>query len=567
MKKLRTLFALLLALTVFTVGLGTANATPVDELTELSEFVPADAPLFAIIRTDQAYIEALDGLLDQVIANFPPNAVPPLTVESLLEDFVADVSEGALSFSEDLRPWVGDSLGVVVSSFEAVNASTPINLLVDLADYDTAEAFFEASLPLGDGYTREEGEDGSIRYIPDFSEQPTYVLYEEVLFIGTPQAGLNQLLAPGADAVGLNQSENFQATIAALPTDDYNILAYINPDVITEPLLQFLPFILSQAGVPPTDLSMLEDVSLGQQALGFTLLEGRSLVMDYAAINGPMVGNDPLNMALLDLLPDDTALVVHGQGIGSTINFLFAALELLDSALTEFGVWPLDQAPAALADLGADDLGVFIRLTVEGTFNIDLEETLAWMSDDVVVAAGATLNEDMMLGVEAVSTTIISTDNPEATAELVEGIAALATNAFAPATFEDGMLTIPVGTLISQPELGVQMITSTDEFFISGTANAVNFALGGDGDALTSTEGYAFESGLFLPEPTSLLYIDMAPIREAANAAIAASGMIDPEGEEAIIANTLLSIIETSSVTIASNGDSSTARFTLTVSE
>lgn len=567
MKKLTTTLFLVLLLAL-TSMVGVTSATPIDELTDLAEFAPEDTLFFATLRTDDAYIETWDGLLARVLEVVPD--APEATVADLLSMGLSDMMGAPIDFETDIRPWLGDNIAVTVASFNALNAlSNPFTLILDLADAEAAEAAFE---PMLFGYTAEETEDGTL-YTGEFSSEPAYLFTDDALFIGDLTTGINRMVMPSADTLSLDQNEAFTATLDMLPEDEYNIVAYINPGGVVNQVAALIPLLLGQQveGLSPQEISE----AIGTQALGFTILEDRVLSMDYAVISEFSTESTPIDLELLSLVPADTPLLIQTQGAGNFINTLFGLLELLEDALAEFEIWPTEDA-GPFANIGPTDLGTFIRLSVEGTFSIDLDETLDWMSNDALTYTSLMIDEDADVPVRLGNGNIMTTDNPEATAAFVEGQAARILNVFNTATFEDGVITIPVGAVFSQPD--TNKIASTDTFYVSGTSDLVDFALA-PGESLLDTDTYAFESGLFLEGTATLWYIDMAPIREAFDVAVA-SGMLEDMAdmgmgdmdmalteENAAVISDLLGLLDTSSITSVSGDGDGVSRFTLTLGE
>jgi len=86
MKKMMFVLALLLALTSFAGIVAADNvqaASPLDDLTALAAYAPADTAFFAAMRTDDAFLDELDVLIGRVAGNFPPEMrgeMPPCAI-------------------------------------------------------------------------------------------------------------------------------------------------------------------------------------------------------------------------------------------------------------------------------------------------------------------------------------------------------------------------------------------------------------------------------------------------------------------------------------------------------
>ena len=103
----RFLTAVLLTVTVLALSALPALATPISELTDLARFFPAQTPIFASARIDDAFFETLDGVVAKVGAALPAGAIPPMTIVQALDMALADATP-PMQFQADI-------LGVPVS--------------------------------------------------------------------------------------------------------------------------------------------------------------------------------------------------------------------------------------------------------------------------------------------------------------------------------------------------------------------------------------------------------------------------------------------------------------------
>jgi hypothetical protein len=188
------------------------------------------------------------------------------------------------------------------------------------------------------------------------------------------------------------------------------------------------------------------------------------------------------------------------------------------------------------------------------------------MNGDFAVYSGLSVSEGGLLGVAPESGFVLTTDNPEATAGLVSAIARMAQESFSAATFEDGTLTVPLGALFSMPELGSLSMTSTDDYSHAGTTDTVNFALSPDGANLTEADAFAFDQSLFLPETIALAFVNITPLRGA----LASFAQANPRAirrDELETLQATLGLIDSMSISANSDGETSAARFTITLGE
>jgi len=575
MKRLIAILVLLLALSAAGVlAAPVENGQPLDELTALAQYAPAETPLFAVIRTDDDYFAALDGLIEQVSAQLPPGMVPPLTVTDLLNEALFPGSEPDENFEAVFAPWLGDSIAVYLASFEAFffGSESPIVVAADVADTDAAIAFIEEEAIIGwDGeptHKRVDGEDGVIIYEPLEIWDPLFALTGDTLLVADEPL-MRRVVLPllAGDGLTLAGSDAFSGMMDAMPADGYNILAYINPQEPAEILMSLLPMALEPDMVPAELPDMV--AALGQLGVGFTLVDGRALVVDIASTAQMESGSQPLDLSLLENVPANTPLVIESSGLGTFLGGALDALDALDVFLRETGILPLD-LDGFMLDVGPGDLGTFIRFSVEGMTGISLEDALSALDGDMVSYLRlAAIDDDAPLALDnlrGISMSLLRTENPDGMSALLDTAARRAQNALSAATYADGMLTLPMNNFLDMPGMEALTISLEDDLLIAAPASEVEALLAGLDANLTGTDAYAFESALFLPDATALLYLDMGPLRDVAAGLIAAEGdAIPPQDAEMLLA--LLGLLDTSSITTAHGDGSQAIRLTLTLSE
>ncbi len=546
MKKLIAIcLVLLLAVT-------TVSATPVDKLTRLADYAPAGSAGFGVIRTDAGYVETVDGLLNSVLSKFPPDAgIPPINATTLLEEMAAGASDGAMDYATLFGPWLGDSVALILPSTELLLENEFSTAVVfDSTDQDAAVEFVD--MVLSDEMERRDYEkikqdDGSIRYEPTVNGLYPYLVTDDVIAYGL----VDLLVYPDDDATSLSETAIFSETIEALPESDYNILGYADLPIVLESILEMAP-----AQLPiPFDLIQM----VGQSAIGFTIINERSLVVDSVNTQTLPIEFSPIDYDLLKTVPAESPFVVESNGMGDLIQLGFDGLNTLDDVLREENIIPIQ------------DLGTFIRLSLEGSYMIDLDETLAWLNGDFTAFLRLDKLEEPphpLLTILPEFALVVSTDNPQSSTELVSGLALMAENAFSFTRFEEGALTIPLGELISSPDLLSLTVTSNHELFVAGTTDSVQFALSGTENNIVNTPTFKAESELFLDDAFSLFYLDMALVREAVTAYLLAHGeMLDLAPSDTESLKAVLSLVDTSSVTASQREEGLVVRMTLTLGE
>ncbi len=577
MKKLLIVLALLL---VGLIGVS-AQGQELDELTAMAAYAPQDSAFFAAVRTDDGYIDTWDALIADVVAKLPEGAVPPegVAVRDLLTQLffpprydyeASEMVTPEETFVDDVRPWLGDTVAIYLVSVNALlmggDEQPPLVIAVDITDMATADAFVNNSLAedIEEGsYTREEQAGGNITYMPSYTGEAEFMVTEEVLFIGLDIE--RNIVMPGDDLVNLGQTETFQSAVNALPEDAYNVLVYVDAAQAVDTLGTLAMFMADPEMIEGIDFDAIAE-SAGQIAGGLVIVDGRSLVADFASTAEMMAESAPLDLALLDRVPADSALLIQDNGLGDVVLAVLDLLEMADTMLVEMGILPLEEL-GPLSPLGPADLATFIRLSFEGSTGVNLDDLLAAMNGDFAVYLRLPVFEGEnsllnMLGFNVENGMVMAIDDPELIAEYVAATADQVLDMFNNATFEDGTLVLPLGDLLSMPEIGAVAWVSDDSVLASGSLSSVEFALAPSGDSIRSTDTYAYESALFLPETSTVWYIDMVPVRRIFEAFVEANpDMVTVE--DTVIANTLLSIFDTSSITATDTA----LRLTLTLGE
>lgn len=606
MKKLTLLFLLLvLALTAFALP---ASAAAPEDLTMLADVAPEGTPSFIAIRTDDGYIEALDGLLARVAEVVPD--LRGFTISDLLDTVALNIPGFTGDFDENVRPWLGDSAAAFTLTFDPLmtgegNMAGGV-LVISVTDAAAAEVFLDTLLARdleNAELLKEETEDG-ILY--GNTREPGVFLLTESLLIIAERRDIPALVLPGEDAPSLADSEVFQNALESLPGDDYNIIAYNDSReivgqalaMVQEELAGQLPFEL--------DMTMWGDF-LGVNIAGFTILNGRTLTIDAVTVAdaapealAPLSGGT-VNLDFLDNVPNSAALLIAGEGFGGDLAFLTDAFYLLSDFLVQSGLTPgaMDPSiPEPLADFQLRDLFTFFRFAFRATFGVEVEDVLAWT--DGTNANFITVEPGGMMGVQTGMGLLYETTDPAATADFVAGIARNVQKVFSEATFENGVVTVPEDGQIF-PGMQAQVVGSNETLYATGTESAVALALGLETDAapLTDSDIYAYEASLFPANTNSVLLIYMPPVRAAFEAMVAQMeanmdanmGDMDAEGseegrrgergenmrdrhmmmspEDVEIVRGLLGLLDSSAIASSSSADGllSVARLTLTLSE
>lgn len=359
--------------------LNTAALLSQADVDTLAALMPNNVSVFVAFRTDDGYIQALDGVLQKILAKLPQGMSPSISLMQLLDQATQPLGG---DFQTAIRSWLGDngafaigSLDKLLDSDRSNDAETEFLVALQITDRAAAETLFERLAPPS-GYTKNSTAD--FTEYEDANGLPVAVRITNDLFLLGNTNTINSTLTRDAK---LNSNPEFTATIGALPAEGYNILAYLNFASLREMMEMMLP---------PSQRSLLE-ASLVPMALGATILDGRSLVLDFAAPNtlealyGDIDLTSPTNPTFAAYMPADTILSVQTKNLKGLYDAGLAALRLnlesqgMDARQLEQGLRQLEGAVQALTGL---DL---------------TEDILSWLTGDFALFIAYTPQTDSLL--------------------------------------------------------------------------------------------------------------------------------------------------------------------------
>jgi len=404
---------LILTLLAFSLSLAASAQTPTPSALTLASMTPANAMLYASVRTDAGFIETLDGLIGRIsepTTGFPMNN----TIGSLLK-------------SEDIRGWLGDSIAVFILSptEEVTDSADLLGLLAELKDRDAAIAYLDEnfgtpSMTLPNGYIGYRDSSGF-----------NVVITENTLVAG--QTSLNAV--PLLRGETLMESPDFQQALSALPAGgDYPLLAYFNPH---DALITAAPDLYAALG--EIDAPAFAE-SVGVFAAGMRQLDGQSYAFDFTwsygegdmltALNLPEITlptPPQLNPDFLNVVPANAQIVLQGVGLWTqfdaatrTSGILINALRsraLVDEVLTQ--QYYVLSYPTGLWG------SAFLDLMVRGSLDLTSDQLAAALDGDAAFAVRLSLlpNERTSKVSVEYGTWVASRDN--GSADLLAGGTAL----------------------------------------------------------------------------------------------------------------------------------------------
>lgn len=553
---MRKWFALpfILALILALAAGSTLAKQSAEELTGMAAYFPDDTLVYASIRTDAGFIETLDGLVGQVSANLGEMMPAQLTVEDVLDL----VTFGALGSSYDasVGAWLGNSvsIGVLSLNMGSTQELPPAMLALEIRDRAAAEAFFSELFPtyqmtVNDDHTLYESGPGL----------DTIIVTDEFALVGLV-GGLVQNAYSGFSST-LSDSEEFQAGLEALPEDGYNILVYANARLINEETMDMVQQQLRSTSADVPGMGVLSglmnrNATGGTAVAGFTILDGRTLAVDFAGVlsdeelaalaDSPgYLEQNPISMDFAGYVPGEAHLVVLDNAFGPDLLAIFDALNAVAPVLEEF-IDAFANDPALLREMDDDmdpamvqqfidmldlsgiNVGGMLKnqltMLVAGVTGLNLEnEILSWMTGDyatwmTLIPVESDLNFSFDVGYATENT------DPDAATHVISRIAE-ASDLYG-VTYSDEELgggraiglvapirgplsyALDPEILYATPELDLVLGTN-DDVFVASTRPGAEFALDPGSDSLLDNPRFAYAAeNVFLDDTVLAWYIN-----------------------------------------------------------
>ncbi len=532
-----------------------AAAVPVTDLTALARYFPVSAPLYVGVRTDDAFFnEDLQGVLDLVAGALPAEFAGEIpSVGALLDEISADAPMGN-NFEDVFRPWLGDTLAIGALSAENINDDGEFMVVAASTSLDEADKFW--SEVIDSAYTRTASGD-VITFTPENTAFNPYVyLDNEVVIVSS------QPINPLTREARLDSVEAFNEAFARLPEDSYNIAMYIDLPTLARASAEE-----SGMGAEVDAASAVLD-DLGAAAVGFTIVDGRSLTIDITtgAPAGTYAAVDP---QFADHVPANTPLIIHGTNLAATYR---SAIDAAREAAIASGT-PEAEIEEGLAELA---------FTVRGLTGLELEtEILAWMTGDYILALGLSpMAQDassifgLMAGFPADFAIVIDASaDPSAAQAFAAGLSGTL------AQFADGENLIATTDTIDGVDVTVLTIIAPDLPFpveiIMGASDEV-FYLGTRGYATTA---FTLENGLIadpdfvegwgyaLQDANYFLYASGVPLAPLGTLLAGMNGSSSEGPNEGDALRGLLNLLTSSSISTTISDDVVLSRLVLTLGE
>ncbi len=390
----------------------------------LASYFPEDSIIYAELRTDEGHIKTWDNLVSHIQASLPAFVSgmlgdEPYTLSSSL-DLLTEMSLNA-DFETAIRSWLGDQSAVGIynmpASIEAYTMSEyelGIVGVVQITDRDKAISFVDDLLSLSPTLTYVQSDsDGYTFFRSTDTTEPIIMIHDQVMIIASPYAST---IIQNGISKPLTASPQFIETMALLPESQYNASLYIQTERIFRGLLPLFEAMESEfslmmttlphqdviSGEPPSfsiEDFLPEDITIddaldaiGQMAMGFTILDDYTIVVDSTNNMGEselleqfdylIPNTKSTNPEFLSFIPADASIVVQGTDIHAYVDRLLETerfqTELMEKyvALFPTALEGMETAPVQAAITRIDDIIQPVTgLTVQ-------DNIISWMTGD-----------------------------------------------------------------------------------------------------------------------------------------------------------------------------------------
>lgn len=557
------LFALLLIPAV------PAGAVPTDDLIHLGNYFPPSTQFYFSIRIDDEYLQETDDLLTDLDEKLDGELLYGTSLLEGLDEFAQEITgDDEADFETAVRPWLGDTLAVVVVDVaDAIHDDRDPDVVIatEISDREVVEELLDTLVQSG-AYDKTRNLRYAL-YLPKSESDQVYLLLDDALL--TMRAGNDPERIRLEFDNSLADEDDLLETVERLPAESYNALLYVDAAPIAAAVMESnMP---RGAGAMMGDFDMESILSLlGPQVVGFTILDDDTLVMDYAHsipdadFSEDAITVDPINPDFAQYIPEDAFLAVHDTNLGPTLLYLLQGIESLgdfaDAALPE---WNPDDPQDEDALRVIDDTVTFLRLSYRGLTGVPLEDTLGWMTGDFVsyVQLEET-NEGILFNVGVV----VENTDPEGVEGYFDATITLVESLELDYTMEDGVITLPfLRTLLDFGDITTSdnqdiLVGANDDVLAVGNRAGVESALAGEA-GVTESDVYLAASEYFLPDTQTLWYLNV----EAARPALSQLEGIDRDLDHCL---TMLSLFESGSITATYTEEGEgLVRFVLTLAE
>ncbi len=585
MRNARILTLVAIAILVFP---SIAAAQTPSDLNALAQYFPAETPILISIRTDDAFIDTLDSVIERVRAAVP-DAAGGETLTGALDELTEELFPGG-TFEEDLQPLLGETASLGVSSTEGMmgrgGGNNDAPTIVALSIQDSAAVIAAITEAAGDNIVQTEGDGFTVLTPADDDDEAAVIVRDDVMLLYVNTDTADAIAAGGVVESNLGATPDFASALALLPEPTYNVTVYIDLLPLVNAAMESDPEAAEAMGA----ISGIYD-AIGKQVWGFTILGGDSPTIDIASqitdmsvfdSMGLMMGSTtPVDLAFATRIPADTPLAVIGTNLqgslsssASSLQFVMQANQMADSDFDpkefEQSIKEVDQAFTQLTGLDFEEdvlswmtgeYALFLGLNPQFDTSSQFGIFQAFPVDFgfVIEAGDAAQAQATVAGLtQAIETSVAQMSSGDVEAEIA------ITNE------EIGGADVTVVTITAEnaPWPVELLMGANSEVFALGTRSAVRAILAPDG-GLPSNSEFTRTSAYILPDAVSVGWLNTAGLLPLADLITAFGSNNENAAEEADQARSGIGLFSSGSFSSSFNVETgvSLARLVLTFSE
>lgn len=468
-------------------------AEPALGVFDLARYVPFNVNAFISVSTDDAHLDALDGLLGRVSSVARELDVP--TVPSTIREAWGIGLEGEnAALIESALAWSGDAFAIASDTTDSGVSQSAV--IVPLVDRAAAER--DLLGPNADAVRLDPVGRFDIYYI---EQQNRYLMFaSDLLYITSGLSIAEVQVLAGEDYPRLSGVTGYIEGVSALPEERYNVGLYLDARrlIETEATLNNV-----------TGSAQAKAVLDGALAIGATVLDESTLTLDAVLVPAERAPRPlALNPDFARYIPGEMGATIHGADLAALIN------NLLDAARTDSGDDPRAVLDSLFQMIGIEFSSLFswtkgdyalyarvdLRPALSGFFATppDLRDLPNALDVGIVVEAvnPAEAQGFADLVAELLRASSGNVDNFRVRAETINGVVVTVASISVP--LDD------IGTATFDFGFG-----ASDEVFAFGTLDAVR-AIFNDGPGLPLQLAYIDSSRYHLPDATTRWVLDGA---------------------------------------------------------
>jgi hypothetical protein len=490
----RLLFSTSLAVAAIAAGCGGSGGDPD---ADPAAVVPSRAPVYveATINPDGETADEIKALSQKLAGTDKPGA----ELKKLFDKAVNEDEGGSFSWDKDVKPWIGDRVGVYVTSVNASGEDADAALVAPTDDPDKAQEFLEKDLAERDASDEQEPKVTSrtykdTKYKVDTANDLAVAILGDYAVTGTEKAVKGGI--DGHEGDNLADTDAFKKARDQVQ-DEGVAFGYVK-----------LSTLFSALG--PQGAAARQAFGQMGDTVAFALDTDKDAIrMETAALGAKSNGASGDPGKLIAELPADSWLAAGTADIGTQ----------LEQALQQIG---------QLGALGGTDIESVLG-QLERQFDIDLrDDVISWMGDGGVFVRGESLGD--IGGALVVQSK--DADKTEAFIGKLRRLASQIPGANVRSLSESG---VDAGLTFrsSQLPLPVHVAAAGDKFIVAVTDGALQAALKPSG-ALGEDAEFKAAAGKLEDGIKPSFFLDFAPVRSLVDGTGAVQGADAQKARQAL---------------------------------